>query len=343
MPMNRLHKTVVIAIAFLLCGTSAFAASTKITIYNAVEKDQLGPLKQAIEANVPDVQVDLVADSTGVIAARLLAERERPQADMVITSIGTVIVLDRNGQLEPYKAKGFEKLQPSFRDESENPSWVGLWAYLGALCVNTVELNHAGLPLPQHWSDLTGPAYRNQVVMPNPASSGTGYMMVTYWLQSLGEEKGWKYMDALHENIASYTHSGSTPSTMAAQGEYRAGVASDMIMVGLKTKGAPIDIILPEEGTGWDMLAAAVIRGRPPEQTNAAERVMDWLASARANELFSKYFAVVAMQGVGTPPPNYPENAAKRMYPYNLSSMVDNRDRILAEWSRRYEGKSAKR
>ena len=62
----------------------ASAQRTKLTVYTALENDQLGPFKQAIEAAVPDVEVVWVRDSTGVITARFLAEKDNPRADMVL-------------------------------------------------------------------------------------------------------------------------------------------------------------------------------------------------------------------------------------------------------------------
>ena len=42
----------------------------------------------------------------------------------------------------------------------------------------------------------------------------------------MGEAEGWKFMDALHENIAVYTHSGSAPCVQAAKGERVAGICA---------------------------------------------------------------------------------------------------------------------
>src|SRR3546814_7928067 len=97
--------------------------------------------------------------------------------------------------------------------------------------------------------------------MPNPASSGTGLFDVTGRLQQFGEEEGWKYMDALHENIGVYTHSGSKPAKMAAAGEYPIGISFDYRVATEKSKGAPVDLILPCEGLGWDMDASAIMKG----------------------------------------------------------------------------------
>ena len=110
--------------------------------------------------------------------------------------------------------------------------------------------------------------------MPNPASSGTGYLMVSAWLQMMGEEKGWAYMDALHQNIAAYTHSGSKPCKQAAAGEYTIGLSFEYRANKSKPDGAPIDIVLPSEGLGWDMEAAGIMA--TTKKADAAKKLLDW-------------------------------------------------------------------
>ena len=101
--------------------------------------------------------------------------------------------------------------------------------------------------------------------MPNPASSGTGYFDVTAWLPLFGDDNGkgggWKYMDGLHENIAQYTHSGSKPCAWPAAGEYVIGISFEYRANANKAKGAPIDLVFPKEGLGWDLEAIAIHKG----------------------------------------------------------------------------------
>ncbi len=63
--------------------------------------------------------------------------------------------------------------------------------------------------------------------------------------QSMGEQEGWKFMDGLHDNIAAYLHSDSAPCVQAARGERVAGLALDMRGASEKTKGAPIEVVVP--------------------------------------------------------------------------------------------------
>ena len=69
-----LQGAAVVAVSALL-AVPALAQKTKLTVYTALENDQLGAYKQAFEAAHNDVEIAWVRDSTGVITARLIAER----------------------------------------------------------------------------------------------------------------------------------------------------------------------------------------------------------------------------------------------------------------------------
>jgi iron(III) transport system substrate-binding protein len=318
----------------------AEAQRTKLTIYTALENDQLGPFKQAIEAAVPEAEVVWVRDSTGVITARFLAEKDNPRADIVLgLAVTSLIAFERQGLLETYQPAGTDKLKAAFRDDKAPYTWTGMDAFLSVVCFNTAEAGKGKVAAPTSWQDLTKPEFKGKLVMPHPASSGTGYLTIAAWLQIMGEEKGWKFMDGLHENIAVYTHSGSAPCVQAAKGERLAGIGFDMRGAREKTQGVPIDIILPKEGAGWDMEATGIVKGT--KNLAVAKKVADWGATKQANELYSKYYAIVAEPSVKNTPPNYPATAEQAMVKNDFAWMAENRDRILAEWSKRYESKAA--
>jgi iron(III) transport system substrate-binding protein len=243
--------------------------------------------------------------------------------------------------LLPYAPRDLAQIKGNFRDPRDPPRWVGMDAWVGAVCFNAVEARRLGLPRPRRWSDLTDPVYRGQVVMPNPVSSGTGYFHVSAWLQLFGETEGWRLMDRLHENMAMYVHSGSKPCRMAATGEFAVGVAYDLAGAVARQQGAPVEVLLMEEGAGWDMDAAAILSGA--RNLEAAKRLADWSASRKANELYSRYLGLIAIDGVKSPIAEYPEGVERTMIRNDLAWASHNRERILAEWTRRYEAKSEKK
>src|SRR5437763_14774580 len=128
------------ALAALLAAAPAMAQRTKVTLYTAIENDQLGPFKQAIEAAVPDVEVVWVRDSTGVITARFLAEKDNPRADVVFgLAVTSLILFEKQGLLETYEPKGADKLRPAFRDATPPYTWTGMDAFVSVVCFNTAE------------------------------------------------------------------------------------------------------------------------------------------------------------------------------------------------------------
>ncbi|MDX1737541.1 MAG: extracellular solute-binding protein, partial [Alphaproteobacteria bacterium] len=190
MKFSTLLKGAVLGAMTATMATSAMAADV-LTVYTAVEAEDLKKYKKAFEKSNPDVKIKWVRDSTGIVTAKLLAEKENPQADVVWGLAATsLMLLKSEGMLEAYAPKGVEKLDKQFVDKSNPPSWTGMDAWVAAVCVNTVEQAKHGFATPTSWQDLTKPEYKGHVVMPNPNSSGTGFLDVSSWLQIFGEEGG---------------------------------------------------------------------------------------------------------------------------------------------------------
>lgn len=333
------RKILLTAAAASLLVAAAARAETELTVYTAVEAEDLKRYAETFNQDHPDIKINWVRDSTGVVTAKLLAEKNNPQADVVWGLAATsLLLLKTEGMLEPYAPKGVELLDKKFVDKSNPPAWVGMDAWVASVCFNTVEAEKLGLPAPKTWKDLTKPVYAGHVIMPNPNSSGTGFLDVSSWLQLFGEEEGWAYMDALHENIARYTHSGSAPCKLAASGEIPIGISFAFRGAKSKAEGAPIDIIVPEEGVGWDMEATAIVAGT--SKLEAAKTLVDWSITKKANEMYNTGYAVVAMPGVAKPVPYFPDNLIEKMIDNDFEFAANNRAKILEEWQKRYDSKS---
>ena len=126
---------------------------------------------------------------------------------------------------------------------------------------------------------------------------------------------------------------------MAAAGEYPIGLSIEYTGAQLKTKGAPIEGLVMKEGGGWEMDTFAILKGT--KNLAAAQRLMDFAASRKANELYATFVSQVAMPGIASNIPNYPPGVAESMIKNDFAWASENRARIIAEWTRRYEGKAA--
>ncbi len=336
--MTYLVKGAVGALTAMLMATTAIA-QTELTVYTAVEAEDLARYAERFNEVHPEITINWVRDSTGVVTAKLLAERNNPQADVIWGLAATsLLLLKSEGLLEPYAPAGVEKLSPNFVDKDTPPAWVGMDAWVAAVCFNTVEAEKQGLAMPTSWKDLTDPQYADKIIMPNPNSSGTGFLDVSSWLQIFGEVEGWGYMDDLHKNIARYTHSGSKPCKLAAAGEIPIGISFAFRGAKSKAEGAPIEIIVPSEGVGWDMEATAIVAGT--DDLEAAQKLVDFTVTEDAMRMYNVGYAVVAIPGIAQPVDFFPEGLEDAMIDNDFEFAANNRARILEEWQSRYDGKS---
>jgi iron(III) transport system substrate-binding protein len=331
------------AVTLCLAGGAALAQKTQLLVYTALETDQLKAYQEGFNKVHPDIDIKWVRDSTGVITAKLLAEKANPQADVVMgVAASSLALLDKQGMLIPYAPLNLDAIMNQYRDKKNPPAWFGMDVWGATVCFNTVEAQKRNIPKPETWKDLTKPIYKGMIVMPNPASSGTGYFDVTAWLSLFGDDNGkgggWKYMDALHENIMQYTHSGSKPCVMAGNGEAVIGISFEYRANTIKAKGGPIDLVFPKEGLGWDLESFAIHQGT--KKLDAAKKLADWASSKDAMLLYGKNFAITAQPGVAAPLANVPKDYEARLVKMDFNWAAENRERILAEWNKRYNAKS---
>ncbi|MEO7741586.1 MAG: putative 2-aminoethylphosphonate ABC transporter substrate-binding protein [Usitatibacter sp.] len=330
-----------LAAALALTSTAAFAQKTELLVYTALETDQLKAYTESFQKTNPNIDLKFVRDSTGVITAKLLAEKANPQADVIFgVAASSMEIFKQEGMLAPYAPVGFNAINRKFSDAANPPSWVGMDVFAAVVCYNTVEGAKKNVPKPESWADLTKPVYKGQITMPNPASSGTGYFDVTAWLQTMGEGNGWKYMDALHENVAQYTHSGSKPCRQSGAGEFVVGISFDFRGNDVKVKGAPVELVFPKEGLGWDIEASGIVK--TTKKMDAAKKLLDWTVTQEANQAYSKNFAIVAHPAVKPALPHIPADLESRLIKNDFAFAAKNRDKILAEWQKRYAAKTEK-
>ena len=243
------------AASMLALCTAATAFADELTVYTALEEEEIAAYVEAAQQAMPDTEINVLRLSTGKLGARLLAEAGNPQADVIwgwaVSAMMDPQILE---MLEPYAAKGVDVLPAKFRDKGGK--WFAPIGYMGAFCVNTARLEEKGLPMPASWKDLENPAFEGEVLMPDPNSSGTGYLHVNAVLQSMGEEAGWAQLEAVDPNMAQYTSSGSKPCKSARVGEYTVGISLAFTAMQSVEEGYPLAMVFPEGA--WAMSS------RPP-------------------------------------------------------------------------------
>lgn len=338
--MKKLAAVLLTGLILTGCGAEESKKAVKeINVYTALENEQIPLFLENFKKHYPDINVNITRDSTGVVITKILAEKDNPQADVVWgTAASGLLMLDNEKLLEPYAPKGIERVNPRFKDSSEVPVWVGNNAWMATFAVNKEEMKKLNLPVPETYEDLLKPEYKGLISMPHPASSGTGFLAVAGFIQIMGEDNAWNYMEKLHENIGVYTHSGSKPAKQAASGEYPIGISYDYPCVKLMNEGNPIAVVFPPEGSGWDSEANALIKKEniKPE----AKMFLDWAVSDEVMKLYGTQYAITSVD-IGNPvPEGYPKDPVSHLVENDFSWLAAHKDEILDKWSDKFGAKA---
>lgn len=281
---------VLLAVALLLpLGiTRAPAAEDKLVIYTAYEENELKTFWEQFKKDLPDLaaKASYIRGSTGPTMARVEAEKANPQADVVWGVFNDYLTgAAVKGLLEPYAAKESDKIAARFKHPDN--AWQGVTLLTVAFAVNKKKMAELKLPAPKSWADLLDARYKNHIVMSNPSTSGTAYLLLASHAARLGEDKMWQYYDALDKNLSQVTKSGGAPGRMAASGETPIGIALAYEVEVAKKQGAQIDIMYPSDGVAWTFEGNGLVKGAKNPQN--ARRFLDWAVSKSAMASYAEW------------------------------------------------------
>ena len=263
----------------LLAAISLPAGAQEVTVLCNYEVDWCEAMKAAYEKTTGDKAV-FIRRTDGESLAQIRAEKGNPRADVYhAAESASAKALAAEGLLEAYKSARVSELHDWAQRIAEENKYFQTPIYTGVLGFgyNTELLAKNKLPEPKCWKDLANPAYKNEIQMANPGSSGTAFNMVSTILQLMGEDEGFKFLAAMNKNVNQYTRSGSAGIRAAAKGETMIGITFLHDSVAQAAQGYPIKTVAPCEGTGYEIISSAIIKGGPNPE--GAKKWMDFVLS----------------------------------------------------------------
>lgn len=335
-----MKKLALVLMGVFLCAmltAEGALAKSPVVIYTSLENEEVVDYLKLAKEQLPDLDIQAIRLSTGELGARMLAERENPQADCIwgwaVTNMEEFVP---KGMLKPYHPKGLEQIPARFKDPAGH--WVAIDLYAAAFVINTKVIEANNLPMPKGWKDLLNPAYEGKLIMPNPASSGTGFLQVAsllemfdpdYKSKPVEENKAWDFLKELDKNMGQYIKSGSKPAKLTAAGEYAIGCSFAFVYSSLRKKGFPVAMVLPEEGAGYELEANALLANARHEE--AAKKFLDWAIGRSAMERYAKFKLGVTYPGIGGPA-DLPSLDTIKLAPMDFPWQSKNRAKILEAW-----------
>jgi iron(III) transport system substrate-binding protein len=319
---------VLIALGLLFAGGIAPAqAAEEVRIYTymlPIQED----LTRFLSENT-GTEVKTLGLSGGELWARVQAEKPNIGADILFGfGPGPAILGKREGLWEPYPdASAWRDIHPRYKDK--DGTWFDLGTSSFVLVGNKDLLAKKGYKMPESWFDLLDPKWKGEIVMPSPVTSGTAFMINATFLQLLGWDKGWEFLEKLDKNVAQYTKSGNTPLESVGRGEYMLGITSDEKVPQRLQQGFPIYWSAPKEGIGYEGNIVTIVKGT--KHLEAAKRVVNFSGTEKFQRWVAQFGYLSARDA---PNPMYPTKP--KFIDYSYEWAADNHARVIEAWKTKF-------
>jgi iron(III) transport system substrate-binding protein len=261
---------------------------------------------RAFTAHYPDVKVSVIR-TTGQVAYERLTQdlkNNAPQCDVFgTTDIAHMPALMKRNELAQFVPDNAKALAPAFKGLGEDGWYYPTSSTLMLIIYNTQKIKPEDAP--KTWTDLLDPKLKGRVAFGHPAFSG----YVGCWTLEMRTLYGWQYFDKLAKNNPRIGRSGNDPITLLNAGECNAGLGPLATTLLSASKGNPIAVQYPTDGSLLCIGPSAVLARAP--HPNAARLFMNWLLSQEYAQLCADTFVTPVREDVNFKPGAKPLSEVK--------------------------------
>lgn len=299
-------------------------SSNKVVIYSGAEEYRNEYFLKRLNEEFPDYDITIEYMPTGNLAAKLAAEGTDTDMDIFYD-----LDFSYAGLVEQYLADVSAYDQSIYVDDCkvESGRYLAEIRNGGAVIINPDVLAAKGIEEPTSYADLLKPEFKGLVSMPDPKSSGTGYMFVKSLVNAWGEEEAFDYFDALAENILQFTSSGSGPVNALVQGEAAVGLGMTAQAVTKINEGANLKILFFEEGSPYSLYGYAIPEGK--QNRKAVVDVFNFFYTNLVIEDKELYYPEQVFIGQVNSVENYPTDIK---YADMQGNTTEEKQRLLENW-----------
>jgi iron(III) transport system substrate-binding protein len=298
----------------------------QVIIYTSTEDFRTTHMQELLKEKFPGYDIVLQVLSTGNHAAKLKAEGTATEADIIL-NLETAYLEGLKDVLADLSDFDLSDFLPELVPEDRR--YLPWDKSSGAVVVNRGRLESRGLPVPSSFAELLDPRYKGALSMPNPKTSGTGYMFLKGLINSWGEDAAFAYFDGFAENVLQFTTSGSGPVNALIQGEALIGLGMTITATeAVNNRGADFEMLFFTEGAPSVTTGMGIVRGK--ETRPVVREVFQFAMTTLVREDKDLYCPEPIFKNQANTIPNYPKNI-----PYmdmrGINDLAE-KERLLAKW-----------
>jgi len=334
---RRLFSLAATALAVLSFTTQAFAADElRVMVHSSFAVPK--PLLAQFEKEAGVKLAILKGGDAGEMLNKLILTQAHPVADVVFGIDNTLVG----------KALAAGVLEPTL-PQTQNAPDAHLGAALAAVDYGFVNLNYdkatvakRGVPLPKTLQDLTLPVYKGWLVLPNPATSSTGYAFLLATISNMGEDNAFAWWAQLRSNglkvvkgwsEAYYTDFARNKGAYPLVVSYATSPAAEVFYSKDKLTESPTASLNLKGGVFRQVEGVGLVKGGG--QRVAALKFVDFMRSAAVQEALQTEMWMYPVQA-GTPRAPVMQHAAEPTQFESLpaQTIADKGAQWVARWTK---------
>lgn len=254
----------------------------KLVVYSPWSDVELGIAIPAFEEQT-GIKVEVISGGAGELVARVEAEKNNPQGDVILGGSMGVFV--------PAIDLWEEYVSP--QDEFVLDEYKNTTGRISPYClVPTVILankNLIGDMQIKAWNDLLKPELKGKIAFADPAASSLSNVLLFNLLTVMGDGKdintGWDWVEKFCENLDGKVLSGSSGVPKGvADGEYVVGLTHELYFATYLADNAPVTAFYPQEGSA--IIAGPIVIIKDAPNMDNAKRFVDYILGTDFQERY---------------------------------------------------------
>lgn len=279
-------KLATVAVFACVFTTTGSAQDLKVLVHNSFSLPK--PLLAKFEQDA-GIKLSIVkAGDAGEMLNKLILTRAQPIGDVVYGIDNTLIAkAQAAGVLDAYPARAPQRAGSM----SLGPDATAIAYSYVTLNYDKASFAKSGLALPKTLEELTQPAYRNLLVVQNPATSSPGHAFMLATISGLGEAAAFDWWARMRTNgvkvakgwsEAYYTEFSRNGGKHPLVVSYATSPAAEVFYSKEKTSESPTASLFLKGGVFQQIEGVALVKGGG--QREAAIRFIEFMRSAPVQE-----------------------------------------------------------
>ena len=244
-----------------------------VVVYTASSQDQQDLELEEWNKLYPDCELQFVSAGSGELTARIEAEKDNPQADVMIGGSASIYA-GLEPYLEPYTSPEKVNILPSFSGDTD--LYTPVQINVNSIIVNDELVEKSGIVI-DGWESLTNEALKGQISFCDPSGASSSREQIINMLCAMATKDGdtmddhWDFVKKFLANLDGKMQSSSSKVPPAVvNGEYIVGITNEELILTLMLDGVKVHPVYAKEGITLRNSFMGLIKGGPNPENGKA-------------------------------------------------------------------------